>query len=249
MKPRKFQRPRDDKQGLTFWRGLPYSWSALRGPQDGKWSSALFFCRIPAQLFAHKTLLPVQEKEYIYPPDDYALYFQQGDEAGLQYFFDRYYRRLYLYALKLVNDEGLAEETAVNAFFQTWKQRAQFTSANSIKAYLYTVVKNGCSRFLLKRSKQKSVDASLLLYPEKTAYDAMVYAETMTLLYEAIATLPQQCGKVIKYLYVDGRTVAETARDLKLSVNSIKTHRQRGIVLLRNRLIRTIRLCVVWCVS
>lgn len=191
----------------------------------------------------------MQEKEYIYPPDDYALYFQQGDETGLQYFFDRYYRRLYLYALKLVNNEGFAAETASGAFFQTWQQREQFTSAASIKAYLYIVVKNACSRFLLKQSKQKSLDASLLLHPEKTAYDAMVYTETMTLLYEAIASLPQQCGRVIRCLYVEGRTVSETARDLKLSVNSIKTHRQRGIVLLRNRLIRTILLCVVCFIS
>lgn len=191
----------------------------------------------------------MQETKHMYAADDFALFFQQGDETGLQYFFDRYYRRLYLYALKLVNDEGFAAEIASGAFFETWKQRVQFTSAASIKAYLYTVVKNGCSRFLLKRSKQTTLDASLLAHPERTAYDSMVYAETMTLLYEAIASLPQQCGKVIRHLYMEGRTIAETARELKLSVNSIKTHRQRGIAILRNRLIRTILLCIVYLMS
>lgn len=30
-------------EGLTFWRGLPYSWSGLRGPQDDKWRPAPIF--------------------------------------------------------------------------------------------------------------------------------------------------------------------------------------------------------------
>ncbi len=191
----------------------------------------------------------MHEKEYIHPADAYALCFQQGDESGLQYFFDRYYHRLYLYALKLVNNEGFAAETASDAFFHTWKQRGQFTSAASIRAYLYTVVKNACSRFLLKESRRQMPDLSLLLQPDKTACDAMIYAETMSLLHEAIAGLPQQCGNVIRRLYVEGRSVSETARDLQLSVNSIKTHRLRGIAILRKRLIRAILLGIIFFIS
>jgi len=38
----KFQKSRDDKQELTFRRGLPYSWLGFRRPQGDKWSPTSF---------------------------------------------------------------------------------------------------------------------------------------------------------------------------------------------------------------
>lgn len=183
----------------------------------------------------------MQEKNYTCP-GDFALRFQQGDETGLQYFFDTYYRPLCLYAIRLTGDEGFSSEMASEAFYQTWQQRSQFTAAASIRAYLYTVVKNGCSKFLLKKAKGKNEDHPLLLTPEKTAYESIVFAETIRHLHQAMGELPRQCRSVLRSLYIEGKSVSETAKDMQLKVSTVKSHKRHGLDLLRRRFVPVIML-------
>lgn len=183
----------------------------------------------------------MQEKKYTCLVD-FALRFQQGDETGLKYFFDMYYRSLCLYAIRLTDDEGFSSEMASEAFYQTWQQRDQFTTAASIRAYLYTVVKNGCSKFLLKKAKGKNEDHPLLLTPEKTAYESIVFAETIRHLHQAIETLPRQCRSVLQSLYIEGKSVSETATAMRLTVSTVKSHKRHGLDLLRRRFVPVIML-------
>jgi len=184
----------------------------------------------------------LQEKENIHDPGDFAFRFQQGDETGLQYFFDMYYRSLCFYAIRLAGDEGFACEIASEAFYQTWQQRKQFTSAASIRAYLYTVVKNGCSKFLRKKANEKTRDLLILVEAEKTIYEGIVFAETIRQVHQAMELLPQRCRSVLRSLYVEGKSVSETARDMKLKVSTIKSHKRHGLDLLRRRFIPIIAL-------
>lgn len=180
------------------------------------------------------------EKKETYSLDDYARWFQRGDETGLQYFFDVYYRSLCLFGIRLAGDEGFACEMASEAFYQTWQQRKQFTTAASIRAYLYTVVKNGCSKFLLKKGKEKMGRLPFLADAEKTVYEGIVFAETIRQLHQAMEALPHRCRSVLRALYVEGKSVAETAKDMQLKVSTIKSHKRHGLDLLRRRFIPVI---------
>ncbi|HRP56434.1 sigma-70 family RNA polymerase sigma factor [Agriterribacter sp.] len=184
----------------------------------------------------------MQKKETIYVPGDFALRFQQGDETGLQYFFDAYYGSLCLYAIRLTGDEGFACEMASEAFYQTWRRRSQFNTAASIRAYLYTVVKNGCSKFLRKKAKEKTGHIPFLPDAEKTVYEGIVFAETIRQLHQAMETLPARCCNVLRSLYVEGKSISETAKDMRLTVSTIKSHKRHGLDLLRRRFIPLIML-------
>ena len=76
------------------------------------------------------------------------------------------------------------------------------------------------------------------LFPttEDNVIAEIVKTEVARQVYAAIETLPQQCRLIILMSYVDGCRNHEIAKVLKLSPNTVKNQKLRGIVLLRQRL-------------
>lgn len=168
-------------------------------------------------------------KANIPTPALYAQQFRRGDEPGLRYFFDAYYAPLCHYGQNLCGDEGFAAEMASEAFYQTWRQRAQLASEGAIRAYLYTLVKNGCFQYLRKKSRQSLPNTALQPQPEPTAQEAIIYIETIRELHLAITRLPKQCRIVLHLLFIEGKTVSEISEQLKLSISTVKTHKRIGL--------------------
>lgn len=171
----------------------------------------------------------------ILSPEHFAYRFHEGDEAALKYFFDQYYGALVLYATRQGADEGFAAEMASEAFYQTWQQRHQLTSWESIRAYLYTVVKNGCYKYRMKNDSQPMPTLEVS-DPERTAYESLIFAETIRELHRLITTLPRQCRAVLESLYIEGKSVKETAAEMQLAVSTVKTHKKIGLDLLRRKM-------------
>ena len=71
---------------------------------------------------------------------------------------------------------------------------------------------------------------------EKDCTENIIRAETLRQVKEAMEQLPAQCKKVFYKLYIEGKTVAETANELHLTVSTIKNQKARGIKLLKLRL-------------
>jgi RNA polymerase sigma factor (sigma-70 family) len=70
---------------------------------------------------------------------------------------------------------------------------------------------------------------------DRDCFEKMVTAETIHLLYKAIDELPVQCRKVFTKLYVEGKSVAEAAAEMKVTVSTVKNQKARGIKLLKPR--------------
>jgi len=83
-----------------------------------------------------------------------------------------------------------------------------------------------------KAKHEKSFAAMVDIY-EKDFSENIIRAETLRQLKEAMNQLPAQCKKVFFKLYIEGKSVKETAEELKLTISTIKNQRARGIKLLR----------------
>ncbi|HEX7845906.1 MAG TPA: sigma-70 family RNA polymerase sigma factor, partial [Chitinophagaceae bacterium] len=120
-----------------------------------------------------------------------------------------------------------------------WAKRDQMETEAGLKGYLYKSVYHACLRWL---EREKSAARNLAAYKSLNETEdqdcsvGIINAETIRLLHEAIETLPEQCRKIFKRLYVEGKTVKETAAELKLTISTINNQKARGISLLRERL-------------
>jgi RNA polymerase sigma-70 factor (ECF subfamily) len=71
---------------------------------------------------------------------------------------------------------------------------------------------------------------------EQDCMENIVRTETLRQLYDAIHQLPAQCKKVFTKLYIEGKSVAETAEEMKITISTVKNQKARGIKILTSNL-------------
>ena len=179
-------------------------------------------------------------QEPLYNELDYVLSFQKGEEKGFAWFFRNLYPALSFYASKITGDKEVSEEIASHAFIKIWQRHVRFSDAPSIKAYLYRIVRNDALKYLNKEKRRLSATKEVIYLngnqSEKDHFTSLVTSETSRQLLEAINCLPAECSKVFKLLYIEGKSVKETAEALQLSPSTVKTQKKRGIEALRKSL-------------
>jgi len=66
----------------------------------------------------------------------------QGNEKGLDFFFNRYYSPLIFYSLSFTNNHSVAQEVASEAFVKLWKTKETINEWRKVKFLLYRIVHN-----------------------------------------------------------------------------------------------------------
>lgn len=165
--------------------------------------------------------------------DNPILSFQQGKEQGFDHYFRQWYQPLCLFANRYVQLSTIAEEIVSDTYLKVWKKHAQFNNENVLRSYLYTAVRNGCINWL---AKEKKIAAPPAASPDKTLLEHIIYAETMQAIFQHAQELPEQCKTVFTKLYIDGKSVKETAEELNLSTSTVKTQKTRAIAYLKGKL-------------
>lgn len=172
---------------------------------------------------------------------DYLQLFRQGDEEGFNYFFTAYYKPLYFFAFSYIKDEDAAEDIVSESFIKLWDRRKKIKIEveAQLKSYLYKVVSNACLKELRRRTTDHGRQKEIVLLSDKfdkDCFENMIRAETIHLLHKAIEQLPAQCRTVFRKLYVEGKSVADAAGEMGLTVSTIKNQKARGIKLLKPKL-------------
>ncbi len=173
-----------------------------------------------------------------YTKDTFAEAFKQGDEKGFNHFFDQLYPALCFFGARLIGDKETAKEIASDAFIKTWSKHEQLDSATSIKAYLYQVARNDCYKWLHKQQKMQALhkDLAALSVPvEQSHLDLLINSEVIASLHLHINQLPEGCKKVFNKLYIEGKSVTETAHELDLADSTVKTQKARGLLYLKKQ--------------
>jgi RNA polymerase sigma-70 factor (family 1) len=167
-------------------------------------------------------------------------YLQNGKESDFTVIFNEFYTPLLLYACRFTENQAVAEDIVEEAFIGLWNKRDSISEILSLKSYLYTVTRNGCLSWIRKNKRENVINrtASVLEeHLERTALENLIYSETMTKIYSAIDRLPTQCRRVFILHYIEGKKISEIAKELNISVGTVKTHKVRGIDLLQNSLL------------
>lgn len=156
-------------------------------------------------------------------------------EEKLKILFRENYHALVFFAFKMLDSKAEAEDVVQDAFVNYWNQQSK-VSEEAVKSYLYTTVRNSSlnvlrSRLVAMRHEQEAVGEQ-----SRTILEQLLEAETMAIVHKAIATLPPVCQQIARLSHFEGKRNEEIAVELGISVNSVKTHKQRALQLLRKKL-------------
>ncbi|WP_316818872.1 RNA polymerase sigma-70 factor [Pedobacter nyackensis] len=150
--------------------------------------------------------------------------------------FKKFYPRLCDFANYILKDKDAAEDLVQDVFITFLEQRKNISSnTDAIKSFLYTSVKHSC---LNKLRHHKVVDAYNKKFPpeileDPQILDGIIHAEIMAEIHEAINALPKGCALIIKYGYLEGLKNHKIAEILNISVNTVKSQKQRALNLIR----------------
>jgi len=179
--------------------------------------------------------------ESTYNQNEYALAFQRGEEKGFDFFFRELFPSLCFFANRMINNKYEAEDIASAAFIKIWKRHNQFDNAKNIRSYLYQIVRNDCLKFLHQNDRRNRTQRELeylnIVDTRANCEADIIRAELYNDLYNALNNLPTECRKVYKMLYIEGKSVKEIAKELKVSTSTVKTQKARGLAMLRKKFI------------
>ncbi len=161
-----------------------------------------------------------------------------GEEIAYVYLVDKYHRRLYSYALTLVDNHVLAEDIIQNVFLKTWQFRKKLKAELSIQSFLYKLVYN---EFVNTYRKDQSV---LLL--QKQYYDSLseimesVDENTLERMIASVTKemekLPPRCKQIFELSKKEGLTNLEISEYLNISPKTVETQITKAFKILRERL-------------
>ena len=143
--------------------------------------------------------------------------------------FDKLYIPLSLFANKYVDNLEVSKDIVQEVFIKIWEDQITFLNENATKSYLYTSVKNKSLDYL-KSKQYKSTDNFSIVEMEKLESQPfflreVVIMETSSIIEKAVNTLPKKCARII-HLSIKNLTNAEIAKELQISINTVKTQKK-----------------------
>jgi len=177
--------------------------------------------------------------ESLYNANEYALSFQRGEEKGFDFFFRDLFPALCFFANRILDNRCEAEDIVSTAFIKIWQKHQQFDNTKNIRSYLYQIVRNDCLKFH-QQQKRSAITTKEIRYLStrdlENNYEAdIIRAEFLAEIYKAINTLPTECRKIFKMLYIQGKSIKEISDELKITASTIRTQKARGLAVLRQK--------------
>jgi RNA polymerase sigma-70 factor, ECF subfamily len=169
-----------------------------------------------------------------------------GDAGGLGALYDRHGRAVYSLALRILGDEGDAEEVAQDVFAQAWRRAGQYNQARgTVAAWLLVMARTrAIDRFRARRVRpegrvQDDADLTLQQLPATSpdAASEMMAAERGLRVRRALEDLPFLQRVAIELAYFEGLSQREIAERLEQPLGTVKTRMRLGLLKLRDALV------------
>ncbi len=161
--------------------------------------------------------------------------FRQGSEQVFRYYYEQYYHALCLAVRRIVKEETHMHDIVQDAFVVLWKSREGIESELHLRMFLYQVIRHRCFNYLKSKSvEEKYINERMIVAEESDFTNLVVEEEVHRLVIQEIEALPEEQKKVV-YLHLEGKNNMEIAEILKVSVNTVKTHKSRARKTLKNK--------------
>ncbi len=155
------------------------------------------------------------------------------DKGFAEWVYDQFFRALVVFSMQMTNSLETAEDLVQEVFIKLLERKPPFESAAALRSYLYGSVRNASINHLRHRNMRNcheiNIDESSMRVDIGNIGDdgAFDKEEIYRQLYLCIDQLPERQRDVF-LLAMQGKRNAEIARQLRISINTVKTLKQRG---------------------
>jgi RNA polymerase sigma-70 factor, ECF subfamily len=166
-----------------------------------------------------------------------------GDRAAFSELYSATSSKLFAVSLRIVRERPLAEEALQDSFVNIWNHASDYAQAKSAPTTWMTAIVRNRSLDIVRRTREEpDVDDALAanLADEQAAppREAEVRAEAHAVR-QCLEELDAEQRQTIALAFFHGLTHTELAGHLRRPLGTVKTHIRRGLLKLRECLMRT----------
>ncbi len=157
---------------------------------------------------------------------------KEGDIKQFEILFKEYYERLCQFAIKYVKNIEQSEGVVQDTFYNIWKNHKTLNITTSLKAYLYTAIRNNCLQKLRTRSldiKYENYYKSHYANESISPADELDAKELSKVINKALNTLPERCREIFKMSRYEGLKYHEIADKLSISIKTVEANMGKAL--------------------
>lgn len=165
---------------------------------------------------------------------------EHSKEQAFKQIYEEFYAPFCLYAKRFIEDKDTREDLVSDVFTSLWDKIDTFNlDSDTTLGYIKMCVRNSC----LNHLKHQECEWNYVEYFQKKVplYETepdSVYTlkELYRMLYETLDKLPENYRTVFQKSFFEGKTHAEIAEEMDLSVKSVNRYKQKTMDILRSDL-------------
>ncbi|AKD03696.1 RNA polymerase sigma-70 factor [Pontibacter korlensis] len=165
---------------------------------------------------------------------------QESDEDAFTELYRRYWRQLYISALKRISNEDDAKDIIQELFIKLWNRRTTLPDEVKVAEYLYTALRYRIINFIqADEVRLKYANAQLTEqdnFAASVAESSLALQEIESIIEKAVEAMPERMQEVFILSYRKGFTPKEIAVQLSLSVQTVKNYLSSARALLKCRI-------------
>ena len=166
----------------------------------------------------------------------------RGEHGALAELYDRHGRLVYSLALRVLRDQGDAEDVVQEVFSQAWRQASRYESTRGpVVAWLMNLARSrAIDRLRNRRARPEmggnDVEADRVLDLAPPIDEQLALADQAEQIRAAVEQLSLLQRVAIELAFYEGLTHVEIAERLELPLGTVKTRIRQGLSKLRERL-------------
>ena len=158
------------------------------------------------------------------------------DISEFETIFRCHYRPLTMYALRYTENIDDAEDIVQQSFIDIWERLSGGMAIDNLKAYLYTVVRNGSLTCVIHSPQKSTIQENEM--EDISEEERIIRSERDAQLWTAIDRLPKARKRIFLLSKRDGLTYKEIADELGISIKTVEHQISKAIKTLRNTAIK-----------
>lgn len=166
--------------------------------------------------------------------------FLKGDEDAFSTIFETHSDMLYRYGHAITSDKEVVKDSIQDIFIELWHSRSRLKDTNSIRFYLFKVLRRKIYKNLDIRVDLKDDFNGITFENEASIETIMIENESQTqrlqTLAEAIKGLSPRQREVIELRFYQGFSYEQIAEITDINLQSVHNNMHRALTALRQRL-------------
>ena len=161
-----------------------------------------------------------------------------GDRSAYRRLYDATAPKLFAIALRILRDEGRAEDVLQDSFLNVWNGAAGYNAKLSAPmTWLVTIVRNRAFDYI-RRTDHRAVELdddlqAVLESEQPTPLDLAARGQDAIALQRCLKRLDAGQRQAIAFAYFQGLTHSELAAVLRIPIGTVKTWIRRGLEKMR----------------